>query len=214
MVDLSNGCVLLYHLGMSGRLGMSPAARPAKRHDHVVLSLDDGRELRFNDARRFGMVACFAASTEAHHPRLCHLGVEPLDPEAFTGAGLYASTRGLHKPIKNYLMDATRQVGVGNIYACEALYAARIHPQRAAGRLGAARCDCLVAAVRQTLLDAINLGGTTLRDFSNGDGDAGYFGQRLQVYGRTGQPCVGCGHAIKRFVQAGRSTFYCGRCQR
>ena len=214
LFDLQGGTVLLVHLGMSGRLEIMPADRPLLTHDHVIWQLQDGRHLRFNDPRRFGMVLSFAQAAEAAHPRLVHLGVEPLDEALLTGALLHAWTRGVAKPIKNFLMDGSRIVGVGNIYACESLFMAGVHPQRAAGRLSAARCDRVVDAVRTVLNRAIAEGGTTLRDFANAEGNAGYFAVSLQAYGREGLPCLRCGALIARVVQAGRSTFYCPRCQK
>ena len=213
LFDLDNGWVMLVHLGMSGKLGWVPAALELKTHDHVLWSLGASSQLRFNDPRRFGMVDVFAASDEARHIRLRHLGVEPLDA-AFDAAMLTAATREVKKPIKNFIMDASYVVGVGNIYACEALFAAGIHPGRAAGRVSPGRIAALVQAIRETLEAAITLGGTTLRDFANVAGEAGYFAIRLSVYGREGEPCVRCARPILRMVQAGRSTFYCPRCQR
>jgi formamidopyrimidine-DNA glycosylase len=213
LFDLSAADVLLVHLGMSGRLGVVARSRPLRKHDHVVLQLQGEVDLRLNDARRFGMVASFGAAQEAEHPRLRHLGVEPLDPLLFTGRSLHAATRQSQRSIKTFLMDATEQVGVGNIYACEALFAAGINPKVAAGRLSVQRCLALVAAVQAVLKDAIDKGGTTLRDFANVEGDAGLFAPNLQVYGRTAAACRRCDGFIVRLVQAGRSTFYCRRCQ-
>ncbi len=213
LFDLDNGWVMLVHLGMSGKLGWVPATLAPKTHDHVLWSLGATAQLRFNDPRRFGMVDVFAACDEAQHVRLRHLGVEPLDA-AFDAAMLTAATRGVKKPIKNFIMDASHVVGVGNIYACEALFAAGIHPARAAGRVAPMRIAALVEAVRETLEQAITLGGTTLRDFANVAGEAGYFAIRLRVYGREGEPCVRCTKPVLRMVQAGRSTFYCPLCQR
>lgn len=214
LFDLEGDLVLMVHLGMSGKLNVMPAARPLLTHDHVIWELEDGRHLRFNDPRRFGMVLSFSREEEATHPRLVHLGAEPLDDAAFTGALLHTWTRGVAKPIKNFLMDGTRIVGVGNIYACESLFMAGVHPARAAGRVSAERCEALAAAVRTVLRKAIEEGGTTLRDFANAEGDAGYFAVSLQAYGREGLPCLRCGAPVARVVQAGRSTFYCPRCQR
>lgn len=214
LFDLDDGNVLLVHLGMSGKLGVVPADRPARAHDHVVFSLPGDRHLRFNDARRFGMVAVFAGGEEATHPSLQHLGVEPLDTEQFSPQWLHNASRRVSKPIKNFLMDATRVVGVGNIYACESLHIANIRPTLAAGKLSLPRCELLVQAIRDTLTSAIEQGGTTLRDFQNVEGEAGYFAVRLQVYGREGEACGRCGTSIRRIVQAGRSTFYCHVCQR
>jgi formamidopyrimidine-DNA glycosylase len=213
LFDLSAGHVLLVHLGMSGRLGVVPRSRPLRKHDHVVLQLQGTVDLRLNDARRFGMVASFCASQEAQHPRLRHLGVEPLDSQLFTGRSLHAATRQSSRSIKTFLMDGTQQVGVGNIYACEALFAARINPKVVAGRLSLQRCTALVAAVQAVLKSAIDKGGTTLRDFANVEGDAGLFAPNLQVYGRTAAACRRCQAPIVRLLQAGRSTFYCRRCQ-
>lgn len=212
--DLSGGLVLLLHLGMSGRLGVMDKNQPLRKHDHVVLDLHNGLSLRFNDARRFGLVACYRKEEEGVHPRLRHLGVEPLDAAAFDAGHLHHATRGVHKPIKNMLMDAAVLVGVGNIYACEALFLAGIHPRRQACRLSLRRCGLLAAAVQKVLRDAIELGGTTLRDFTSVEGDIGMFANRLQVYGRRTEPCMQCGAAVRRIVQAGRSTFYCSICQR
>ncbi|HET6344654.1 MAG TPA: bifunctional DNA-formamidopyrimidine glycosylase/DNA-(apurinic or apyrimidinic site) lyase, partial [Myxococcota bacterium] len=175
LFDLEAETVLMVHLGMTGRLGIVPADRLGLPHDHVIFELEGARQMRFNDARRFGLVEVYPAAVEAEHPRLKHLGVEPLDATAFTGASLQAGTRGVKKPIKNFLMDAAQVVGVGNIYASESLFAARIRPTLPAGRLSRPRCDRLVDAVRATLEHAIAQGGTTLRDFQNAEGEAGYF---------------------------------------
>ena len=212
LFDIEGGSVMLVHLGMSGRLCLLSADAPAQRHDHVVWRLEDGRELRYNDPRRFGLIDAFGGDGEATHPALCKLGVEPLD-KAFGGALLFRATRGIARPIKSFLLDGTRVVGIGNIYACEALFRAGIHPATPARRLARARNDELVRAIRATLRSAIARGGTTLRNFANTDGKAGYFKVRLQVYGREGEPCRRCASPIVRMVQAGRSTFYCPGCQ-
>lgn len=212
LLDMTDGHVLLMHLGMSGRLGVVAKAKPLKNHDHVVLRFENDAELRFNDPRRFGMVAAFHTKHESEHPSLVNLGIEPLSSE-FDGAYLFDLSRGVQKPIKNFLMDGAKIVGVGNIYACESLFAAGIHPELAAGRVSRSRCERLVEQIKLILTAAIEQGGTTLRDFVNVEGDAGYFAVRLQVYGREGEACGACGHKIKRLVQAGRSTFFCSRCQ-
>jgi formamidopyrimidine-DNA glycosylase len=213
LFDLEGGSVLLVHLGMSGSLWVVPAARPRATHDHVVWALPGAKELRFNDPRRFGMVEVLARAHEGEHRALASLGVEPLTDE-LNGPALFAQTRGLKKPIKNFIMDGNRVVGVGNIYACESLFRAGIHPATPAGHLLLPRIEGLVAAVKETLEDALTQGGTTLRDFSNADGEAGYFAVRLLVYGREGEACPRCTGRIRRVVQAGRSTFFCPRCQR
>lgn len=214
LIDLSDGQVMLVHLGMSGRLGVHAEDLPRKTHDHVVWQLSGGKQLRFNDARRFGLVDVFAATQEPHDVRLVHLGLEPLEP-AFNATFLFEQTRGVQKPIKNFIMDGTQVVGVGNIYACESLFLAGIHPLIGAGKLSQARLNGLVDAIKKTLDEAITQGGTTLRDFLNANGDAGYFAIRLQVYGKEGEPCGRCAKGvIKRVVMAGRSTFFCPACQK
>jgi formamidopyrimidine-DNA glycosylase len=213
LVDLGEAPTVLVHLGMTGRLSLVPRELPLAKHDHVIFALDDGRDLRFNDARRFGLVSLVEAGAEADHPALAGLGVEPLEA-AFDGAALYALTRGVARPIKNLIMDGNRLVGVGNIYASESLFRAGIHPAAPAGRLSKPRLVRLARAIRDTLRAAIAQGGTTFRDFSNTGGELGYFSVRLRVYGREGEPCVRCGGRIRRIVQSGRSTFYCGACQR
>jgi len=197
---------------MTGRVSFAAVGDRYATHDHVAFELDDGRELRFNDARRFGMVLGLAATEEANHPRIRDLGVEPLSPD-FSPAAMQAAARGSKRPIKNLLMDGKRVVGVGNIYASEALFAARVHPATPSGRLTLARWRKLVIAVRSTLRRAIAQGGTTLRDFANAEGDAGYFAVSLRVYGREGEKCR-CGGTVRRMVQSNRSTYYCPRCQR
>jgi len=204
---------LLIHLGMSGRLALVPAGEPFEPHVHVRFGLDGGLELRFRDHRRFGSVEAMAASQLARGARLAGMGVAPLS-RACTAAYFRERSRGLRRPVKNFLMDARQVVGVGNIYASEALFLAGIHPQRAAGRLGASRWEALTRAVKQVLREAIRQGGTTLSDFRDADGQAGYFQVFLRVYGREGEGCRRCGSPIRRKVLAGRSTFYCPRCQR
>lgn len=214
LFDLSDEWVMLLHLGMSGHLSLVPATEPRRNHDHVVFLLDDNRELRFNDPRRFGMLDVFPRLEESGHGRLCHLGVEPFSP-AFTGEHMRRQAAGSRRPVKNFLMDATKVVGVGNIYANEILFRARTHPKRHAGRISASRWESLVVATRDVLHRAITLGGTTLRDFSDLDGSRGSNGERLQVYNRSGYRCPRCAcEDIRRIVMVGRATFYCPRCQR
>jgi len=213
LIDTSAGHTLLIHLGMTGQLWVADAGRPDRPHQHLVFALDDGRELRFADARRFGMVKVVRTGSLVRHPRLRGLGPEPLE-EGLTGERLFRATRRRHKPVKNLLMDTRAIAGVGNIYACEALHRAAINPRRAVGRIGRDGWDRLVAALRAVLQEAILAGGTTLRDFLNAEGEVGYFAIALAVYDREGAPCRRCGATIRRIVQAGRSTFYCPRCQR
>ena len=211
LIDLGAGS-LLVHLGMSGRLRLVEPAQPAGRHDHVDIVLDSGLALRLTDPRRFGALLWLAAGPE-EHTLLKGLGPEPLSA-ALTGEWLYAATRGARVAIKLWLMDSRRIVGIGNIYASEALARAGIHPTRAAGRIGRARCDKLAQAIRATLESAIRAGGSTLRDFVHVDGQPGYFQQEYRVYGREGEPCRTCGAAIRQIRQGARSTFYCPACQR
>ena len=213
LVDTDAGLTLLVHLGMSGRLWVSDAARPPRPHEHLVFALDDGRTLRFADTRRFGLVEAVPSGRLAEHPLLRGLGPEPLGDDV-TGASLRAATRGRRKPVKNFLMDTRALAGVGNIYACEALHRAGVHPRRAVGRLGPLAWDRLVAAVKTVLAEAIEAGGTTLRDFFNAAEEAGEFAVALRVYDREGEACRRCRARIRRVVLAGRSTFYCPGCQR
>jgi formamidopyrimidine-DNA glycosylase len=212
LMDTDSGLTLLIHLGMTGQLWVADAVRPRRPHEHVVFALDNYRELRFADARRFGLLRLLKSDKAHRDPRLKGLGPEPLD-EGLTGEALYRITRGRVKPVKNFLMDTRAIAGVGNIYACEALYRCRLNPKRAVGKIGREVWDRLLANLRDVLNEAISAGGTTLRDFLNAEGDAGYFAISLRVYDRAGEPCGRCRARIRRIVQAGRSTFYCPRCQ-
>ena len=211
LFDVGRGTIIL-HLGMSGGLRVLDPDVAWKKHDHLALRLDSGKELRFHDPRRFGCVL-FCEGDPEEHPLLRDLGPEPLGGE-FSADYLQGLARGRKVSIKQLIMNSQVVVGVGNIYACEALFLAGIHPLREAGKVSGARLERLVAAIRQVLSAAIESGGTTLRDFLNEDGQPGYFKQSLNVYGREGEACKVCGRTIKRIVQAQRSTFYCGRCQR
>jgi len=211
LVDLERGTLIL-HLGMSGSLRLASGNEPRRRHDHVELALEGGRVLRFHDPRRFGSLHHTSAPAETH-PLLAALGAEPLSP-GFDGALLAAAARRRRAAVKVLVMDPRVVVGVGNIYASEALFAAGIHPARAAQRISLARYQSLAAAIRSVLASAIAQGGTTLRDFVNGVGEPGYFAHSLLVYGRGGEPCRRCGTPLRCRVLAQRSTFYCARCQR
>jgi formamidopyrimidine-DNA glycosylase len=213
LIDLSGQRILLIHLGMSGSLRVTDPSEAWKKHDHFALSMTGGRQLRFHDPRRFGLVLLLDAVDEKHHPLLAGLGPEPLEPE-FTAAGLMQTCRGRSAAIKNVIMDARVVVGVGNIYASEALFRAGIRPATTAGRVSAARMAKLVTAIRDVLAEAIREGGTTLRDFLNSDGRPGYFRQRLFVYGRKGEPCRICGTPVAHTVLGQRATFWCPKCQR
>ena len=201
---------LMVHLGMSGSLRIMPTDTPPLFHDHIDVVLDDGRCLRYHDPRRFGS---FHWLESQQHPLLDHLGPEPLS-DMFSGAYLYERSRGRRIPVKQFIMDGKVVVGVGNIYANEALFMAGIHPARGAGRVAMARYEQLASTIKQVLGDAIEQGGTTLRDFVGGDGSPGYFAQQLRVYGRDGQPCRVCQTQLKEIRQGGRSTVLCTQCQR
>jgi len=203
---------LLIHLGMSGSLRIVSAADPVRKHDHVDIRLQGGAILRFHDPRRFGCLLWLTEPPDTH-PLLAELGPEPLS-EAFDAAYLLECASGRKAPIKQFIMDSHIVVGVGNIYANEALFAAGIAPQRAAGKVSAARQEALVAEIKAVLARAIEVGGTTLRDFVGGDGKPGYFAQSLQVYGRGGEPCVACGVTLKEIRIGQRSTVFCPKCQR
>jgi formamidopyrimidine-DNA glycosylase len=212
LLRADTGTVLI-HLGMSGSLRVMPATVPPEPHDHVDLVLDNGDCLRLRDPRRFGCVLWVAGPHPEHHPLLVDLGPEPLS-DAFTGAYLYQRARGRKAAVKSFIMDARVVVGVGNIYANEALFQAGIHPHRPAGRISRERYEALARAIKTTLEDAIRAGGTTLRDFYGSDGEAGYFALQLNVYGKDGQPCPRCGSPLHQQVIGQRSTYYCPRCQR
>lgn len=204
------GCIVV-HLGMSGSLRVVPAELPPGPHDHVDLVFG-ASALRLRDPRRFGLMVWHDGDPLAH-PLLRHLGPEPLEA-GFDAGWLYRATRATQVPIKQALMDARRVVGVGNIYASESLFRARISPLVSARTLGRVRCGRLAGCVRETLQDAILAGGSTLRDFVGGDGRPGYFQQQYFVYGRDGQSCRVCGKTIVKAIIAQRATFWCPHCQR
>ena len=210
LLDADSGSAIV-HLGMSGSLRVLPGDAPAKTHDHVDLALDSGRILRLTDPRRFGALLWQPAGET--HELLRGLGPEPLSDE-FDADALLAISAGRSAPIKHVLMDQRVVVGVGNIYAAEALFRAGIHPARAAGRISRKRMVRLVAAIKAILSYAIERGGTTLRDFINPDGEPGYFEQELFVYGRAGEPCKVCGRMLRAADWGQRATVYCPRCQR
>ncbi|QID18887.1 bifunctional DNA-formamidopyrimidine glycosylase/DNA-(apurinic or apyrimidinic site) lyase [Nitrogeniibacter mangrovi] len=203
---------LLIHLGMSGSLRIISPETPVTAHDHVDLCFGD-RVLRYRDPRRFGLMLWLTPGEEATHPLLAPLGIEPLCA-TFDGHWLYRATREARRPIKSFIMDSHRIVGVGNIYASESLFRAGIHPLAIAGRLGPARCERLAGAIRDTLRDAIAAGGSSLRDFVRTDGQPGYFQQQYFVYGRDGEPCRHCGRPVERMVIGQRASFLCTQCQR
>ena len=235
LVDLDGGTTLVLHLGMSGRLTVrepcsDPPPEVALPHEHLVLRLASGRHLSFRDPRRFGQAFTLATEDLAGDRHFRHLGIEPLeipgaatdlwhgdggssDGRSFDGDYLRRAAAGRRGPVKPFLMDAKVVVGVGNIYAAEALHAAGVNPKRSVKRIAAKRWRRLAEEVRRVLRGALAQGGTTLNDFTDGEGNAGYFQVSLAVYGREGEPCPRCETPVKRVTQAGRGTFYCPGCQ-
>jgi formamidopyrimidine-DNA glycosylase len=211
LVKFEHGTVLI-HLGMSGSLRILPVGQAVGKHDHVDIELGSGQALRYTDPRRFGAMLWHEGDVSAH-PLLAELGPEPLTDE-FDGAYLFERSRGRSAPVKAFLMDSHVVVGVGNIYANEALFSAGIRPDRAAGKVSRARYDLLADEVKRVLARSIKQGGTTLRDFVGGDGNPGYFKQQLNVYGRGGEACQACGTALREIRLAQRSTVFCRQCQK
>jgi len=204
------GC-LIAHLGMSGSLRVVTPRDPPQKHDHVDIELASGKILRYNDPRRFGCML-WTLADPAGHQLLAHLGPEPLEP-GFDADYLFGLSRGRKAAVKTFIMDSRVVVGVGNIYANEALFLAGIRPGRAAGRVSRPRYEKLVAAIQAVLSAAITQGGTTLRDFVGGDGQPGYFRQQLNVYDHAGEPCPACGMELSETRLGQRSTVYCRDCQ-
>jgi formamidopyrimidine-DNA glycosylase len=210
LFDTAAGTAIM-HLGMSGSVRIIDGGEPAGKHDHVDICFGSGKALRFRDPRRFGSLLW--AKDPAQHALLKDLGPEPLSDE-FSSEYLWRRSRGRKVAIKPFIMNASIVVGVGNIYASEALFRAGIHPRRAAGRVAAKRFDRLADSIKSVLDRAIEAGGTTLRDFHGGDGEPGYFKQQLDVYDRNGMPCRVCETPIRSVVLGQRSTYYCKTCQR
>jgi formamidopyrimidine-DNA glycosylase len=208
----TDGGTMILHLGMSGSLRIVDPDEPAGKHDHVDIEVASGKALRFRDPRRFGSLL-WTTGDPCAHPLLKFLGPEPLTTD-FDGAYLWQKARGRRIPIKQFIMNSGVVVGVGNIYASEALFLAGIHPKRRADRISRPRMTALADAIGTVLERAIKAGGTTLRDFHGGDGEPGYFSRELNAYGRDGLPCVNCGRPISVTVLGQRSTFYCSGCQR
>ena len=203
---------LLVHLGMSGRLWLVDTGIPPEKHDHFDLVIDNGRVIRLRDPRRFGLVLWLKGDPLAH-PLLNRIGPEPLT-EDFDGAVLHRATRSRSAAIKLVIMDGHVVAGVGNIYANEALFRAGIDPRTPAKRVSRARCDALAREIRAVLGEAINAGGSSLRDYVGSDGMAGHFQNRFFVYGRGGEPCMRCGTAIRELRQGQRATCWCPQCQK
>ena len=220
LIDLEDGTVLLAHLGMSGRMLVTRREEAVSEpHDHVVFETDDGWVVRFNDARRFGLMDLAAREDLERHPLLAGLGPEPLEPE-FDGPSLATALAGRATSIKAALLDQRIVAGLGNIYVSEILYRAGISPRRRAGSIAGARAERLAAAVKSVLAEAVAAGGSSLKDYVQTSGELGYFQHRWAVYDREGRPCPGCDcdpietGGIRRITQGGRSTFYCPRRQR
>jgi len=211
LLHATNGCVIL-HLGMSGSLRVIDKNLKAEKHDHVDIILATGKALRLHDPRRFGAVL-WTQNDPLHHKLLVKLGPEPLS-DAFHAQLLYKTSRKRRVSVKQFIMNAHIVVGVGNIYASEALFMARISPQVVVGKISLVRYEALVNAIKTVLIAAIKQGGTTLRDFVQAEGKPGYFQQQLSVYGRAGEQCIVCGVFIKKITQGQRSSFYCPQCQK
>ena len=223
LADLDSGETLIIHLGMSGRLLISGALLgnfhhdhpiPAK-HDHVVLDMESGARVTFNDARRFGSMDLIETDRADTHPLLANIGPEPFG-NTFSGPYLVDRLKSRNTPIKSALLDQSIIAGLGNIYVCEVLFRARISPTQKAGQIARTRVAGLVPIIRDVLAEAIEAGGSSLRDYRQTDGELGYFQHAFKVYGREGAPCVtpGCASTIVRLVQSGRSSFHCPKCQK
>jgi formamidopyrimidine-DNA glycosylase len=219
LIHLDDDQVLIVHLGMSGRMTIGQDLGPPATHDHVLLTTDDGSDIRFNDARRFGLMAMTGADILDSHPLLASLGPEPLGNE-FDAETLSRALKARITPIKSALLDQTVVAGLGNIYVCEALFRAGISPTRIAATVAGRDAERLVPVIREVLTEAIAAGGSTLRDYVQASGELGYFQHSFSVYDREGQACPGCTcdisstGGVQRIVQANRSTFYCPRRQR
>ena len=223
LADLSSGETLLIHLGMSGRmlisgdpLGQFVHEHPAaEKHDHVVFHMENGARITFNDPRRFGAMDLMETARESEHKLLAVLGPEPLGND-FYDKILVDAFQGRNTPVKSALLDQRIMAGLGNIYVCETLFRAGISPKRKAGRIAGARVAAMVPIIREVLSEAIDAGGSSLKDFRQADGELGYFQHSFDVYGREGEACKreACEGIIARVVQSGRSSFYCPQCQR
>ncbi|MDH5433468.1 MAG: bifunctional DNA-formamidopyrimidine glycosylase/DNA-(apurinic or apyrimidinic site) lyase [Gammaproteobacteria bacterium] len=202
---------LMIHLGMSGSLRICEATRPVEKHDHVDIELQNGKIIRYNDPRRFGCV--MLNPDKLNHKLLIKLGVEPLESE-FSAEYLYKACKSSNQPIKSLIMNSQIVVGVGNIYAQESLFRSKIKPTRKANGLSRKMVADLVNSIKQILSQAIEAGGSSLKDFTSAEGKPGYFQQTLDVYGRSGQPCKQCGKELKKIIIAQRATVFCSSCQK
>jgi len=211
-IKLNNNNSIVFHLGMSGKLTVKTKDYTAEKHDHIQIGFANGTQLVFNDARRFGMVYGCKSNEFDHQSFLKNMGVEPLT-DKFDASYLAEKLKNKNTPIKTAIMDSKIVVGVGNIYATESLFVSKINPERIAAKLSKKEIEALVRAIKSVLNKAIKAGGTTLKDFVNGDNKPGYFKQELNVYDRAGKPCYICKESIKKIKQAGRSSFFCSKCQ-
>ena len=219
--ELSSGDVLVMHLGMSGRFTVDGAGTADfasetsadPKHDHVIFDMEGGARVTYNDPRRFGFMEMWPAATFDTYPRLVGLGPEPLS-NGFSEAYLNTALKGKKAPIKAALLDQSIIAGLGNIYVCEALFRSGISPRRSAATIPGKRAERLAPAINTVIAEAIEAGGSSISDFTNASGELGYFQHRFAVYGREGEPCPKCASPIRRIVQSGRSSFYCGACQR
>jgi len=227
LIETDRGDTAIVHLGMSGRMTVSGLAASyvpgqfhhhhpqIETHDHVIFDMEGGARVTFNDPRRFGALDICKTAALERHPLLASLGPEPLG-NAFGASHLAQRFKSRRSPVKAALLDQRNVAGLGNIYVCEALHRAGIHPTRAAGRISAARLERLSTDIRTILQEAIDAGGSSLRDYRQADGALGYFQHGFRAYGREGEPCLtqGCAGTLKRIVQSGRSTWFCPACQR
>jgi len=214
IITLDDDSIIIAHLGMSGKMVVyNSFQNQRQKHDHAVFRFDSGIEMVFNDTRRFGLITFSDVANLNSHKLIANLGLEPLEEE-FNGDALYSILQKKQTPIKNTIMDASLVVGVGNIYACEALFRSKINPSSKSNTISKEKCDLLANNIKNILQEAIQSGGSTLRDYVQSSGDSGYFQHNFNVYGRAGEPCNVCGNEVKRIKQSGRSTFFCDSCQK
>lgn len=214
LITLDDDTVIIAHLGMSGKMIVyDNFQNERKKHDHAIFRFDNGKEVVFNDPRRFGLITFSDIASLKNHKLLASLGVEPLEDE-FSGKELFHLFKGKTTPVKHAIMDAALVVGVGNIYACEALFRSGIAPTKKSGEISSEKCNLLAQNIKDVLHESIISGGSTLRDYVQSSGESGYFQHNFAVYGREGKACQNCNDVIKRIRQSGRSTFFCPSCQK